>query len=64
MPYLLPLNEKWIRPAITSRAQRVTARAGDASDFSSLQARVNETETDVRRVFLACCRTLASCAKF
>jgi glutamate-ammonia-ligase adenylyltransferase len=31
----------------------VTARAGDAPDFSSLQARVKETQTEVRRVFLA-----------
>jgi [glutamine synthetase] adenylyltransferase / [glutamine synthetase]-adenylyl-L-tyrosine phosphorylase len=30
---------------------RVMARAGDAPDFSSLQARVKETETEVRRVF-------------
>jgi glutamate-ammonia-ligase adenylyltransferase len=31
--------------------QRVLARAGDAPDFSSLEARVRETETEVRRVF-------------
>jgi glutamate-ammonia-ligase adenylyltransferase len=30
---------------------RVMARAGDAPDFSSLQARVKETQTEVRRVF-------------
>jgi glutamate-ammonia-ligase adenylyltransferase len=30
---------------------RVLARAGDAPDFSSLQARVKETEGEVRRVF-------------
>jgi glutamate-ammonia-ligase adenylyltransferase len=30
---------------------RVMARAGDAPDFSSLQARVRETQTEVRRVF-------------
>jgi glutamate-ammonia-ligase adenylyltransferase len=30
---------------------RVLARAGDAPDFSSLEARVKETESDVRRVF-------------
>jgi glutamate-ammonia-ligase adenylyltransferase len=30
---------------------RVMARAGDAPDFSSLEARVRETETEVRRVF-------------
>jgi len=31
---------------------RVLARAGDAPDFSALQARVRETQTEVRRVFL------------
>jgi glutamate-ammonia-ligase adenylyltransferase len=31
---------------------RVMARAGDAPDFSSLQARVRETQSEVRRVFL------------
>jgi [glutamine synthetase] adenylyltransferase / [glutamine synthetase]-adenylyl-L-tyrosine phosphorylase len=30
---------------------RVMARAGDTPDFSSLQARVKETEAEVRRVF-------------
>jgi glutamate-ammonia-ligase adenylyltransferase len=32
---------------------RVLARAGDAPDFSSLQARVKETQAEVRRVFKA-----------
>jgi glutamate-ammonia-ligase adenylyltransferase len=32
---------------------RVLARAGDAPDFSSLEARVKETEGEVRRVFQA-----------
>jgi glutamate-ammonia-ligase adenylyltransferase len=32
---------------------RVMARAGDAPDFSSLEARVRETQTEVRRVFTA-----------
>src|SRR5665213_3459663 len=32
---------------------RVMARAGDAPDFSSLEARVRETQADVRRVFVA-----------
>jgi len=32
---------------------RVMARAGDAPDFSSLEARVKETQAEVRRVFLA-----------
>jgi glutamate-ammonia-ligase adenylyltransferase len=32
---------------------RVMARAGDAPDFSSLQARVKETQIEVRRVFKA-----------
>jgi glutamate-ammonia-ligase adenylyltransferase len=29
------------------------ARAGDAPDFSSLQARLKETQAEVRRVFKA-----------
>ena len=33
--------------------QRVMARAGDAPDFSSLEARVKETQSEVRRVFTA-----------
>jgi glutamate-ammonia-ligase adenylyltransferase len=33
--------------------QRVMARAGDAPDFSSLEARVKETQSEVRRVFRA-----------
>ena len=32
---------------------RVMARAGDAPDFSSLQARLKETQAEVRRVFKA-----------
>ena len=32
---------------------RALARAGDAPDFSSLEARVTETQTEVRRVFSA-----------
>jgi glutamate-ammonia-ligase adenylyltransferase len=32
---------------------RVLARAGDAPDFSSLEARIKETQADVRRVFQA-----------
>ena len=32
---------------------RIMARAGDAPDFSSLQARVKETQAEVRRVFRA-----------
>jgi glutamate-ammonia-ligase adenylyltransferase len=31
----------------------IMARAGDAPDFSSLQARVKETQAEVRRVFHA-----------
>jgi glutamate-ammonia-ligase adenylyltransferase len=30
---------------------RIMARAGDAPDFSSLQARVKETQAEVRRLF-------------
>ncbi|MGV7216528.1 bifunctional [glutamine synthetase] adenylyltransferase/[glutamine synthetase]-adenylyl-L-tyrosine phosphorylase [Bradyrhizobium sp. UFLA05-112] len=33
--------------------QRVMARAGDTPDFSSLEARVKETQSEVRRVFKA-----------
>lgn len=36
-----------------SDLQRVMARAGDAPDFSSLEARVKETQSEVRRVFSA-----------
>jgi len=32
---------------------RLMARAGDAPDFSSLEARVKETQAEVRRVFRA-----------
>ena len=32
---------------------RVMARAGDAPDFSALEARVRETQGEVRRVFNA-----------
>jgi glutamate-ammonia-ligase adenylyltransferase len=32
---------------------RVMARAGDTPDFSTLEARVRETQAEVRRVFLA-----------
>jgi glutamate-ammonia-ligase adenylyltransferase len=32
---------------------RVMARAGDAPDFSALEARIKETQTEVRRVFQA-----------
>jgi glutamate-ammonia-ligase adenylyltransferase len=32
---------------------RIMARAGDAPDFSSLEARVKETQAEVRRVFRA-----------
>ena len=31
--------------------RRVMARAGDAPDFSALEARVRETQGEVRRVF-------------
>jgi [glutamine synthetase] adenylyltransferase / [glutamine synthetase]-adenylyl-L-tyrosine phosphorylase len=33
--------------------QRVMARAGDTPDFSSLEARVKETQSEVRRIFKA-----------
>jgi len=31
---------------------RLMARAGDAPDFSSLQARLRETQIEVRRIFI------------
>ena len=33
--------------------RRVMARAGDAPDFSALEARLRETQSEVRRVFNA-----------
>jgi glutamate-ammonia-ligase adenylyltransferase len=32
---------------------RMMARVGDAPDFSALEARVRETQAEVRRVFLS-----------
>jgi [glutamine synthetase] adenylyltransferase / [glutamine synthetase]-adenylyl-L-tyrosine phosphorylase len=47
----LCVTEKF-RPETSGEALlRVIARAGDAPDFSSLEARVKETQTEVRRVF-------------
>jgi glutamate-ammonia-ligase adenylyltransferase len=40
------------KPEVSGEALlRVMARAGDAPDFSALEARVKETQTEVRRVF-------------
>jgi [glutamine synthetase] adenylyltransferase / [glutamine synthetase]-adenylyl-L-tyrosine phosphorylase len=47
----LCVSEKFKPETAGEDLQRVLARAGDAPDFSSLQARVRETQTEVRRVF-------------
>ena len=47
----LCVNEKFKPAASGEDLLRVLARAGDAPDFSSLEARVKETQADVRRVF-------------
>ena len=49
----LCVNDKF-RPEIAGEdLLRIMARAGDAPDFSSLEARVRETQAEVRRVFVA-----------
>jgi glutamate-ammonia-ligase adenylyltransferase len=47
----LCVTEKFKPEAAGEDLLRVMARAGDAPDFSSLEARVRETQTEVRRVF-------------
>ena len=48
----LCVNDKF-RPDIAGEdLLRIMARAGDAPDFSSLEARVRETQAEVRRVFV------------
>ena len=49
----LCVSEKFRPETAGEDLLRVMARAGDAPDFSSLQARVRETQTEVRRVFRA-----------
>jgi [glutamine synthetase] adenylyltransferase / [glutamine synthetase]-adenylyl-L-tyrosine phosphorylase len=47
----LCVNDKFNPTASGEDLLRVLARAGDAPDFSSLEARVKETQIEVRRVF-------------
>ena len=47
----LCVSEKFHPESAGEDLQRILARAGDAPDFSSLQARVKETQGEVRRVF-------------
>ena len=47
----LCVSEKFKPESAGEDLLRVLARAGDAPDFSSLEARVKETESEVRRVF-------------
>ena len=47
----LCVSERFKPAAAGEDLLRVLARAGDAPDFSSLQARVKETQSEVRRVF-------------
>jgi [glutamine synthetase] adenylyltransferase / [glutamine synthetase]-adenylyl-L-tyrosine phosphorylase len=49
----LCVDEKFNPETAGEDLLRIMARAGDAPDFSSLQARVKETQTEVRRVFRA-----------
>ena len=49
---LVHQSRKLLRGA-SSNADSLLARAGDAPDFSSLDARIKETQDDVRRVFQA-----------
>jgi glutamate-ammonia-ligase adenylyltransferase len=47
----LCVSEKFNPETAGEGLLRIMARAGDAPDFSSLEARVRETQADVRRVF-------------
>ncbi len=49
----LCVNERFNPETAGQDLLQIMARAGDAPDFSSLQARVKETQADVRRVFKA-----------
>jgi glutamate-ammonia-ligase adenylyltransferase len=49
----LCVSEKFKPETAGDNLLRLLARAGDAPDFSALQARVKETQTEVRRVFEA-----------
>jgi glutamate-ammonia-ligase adenylyltransferase len=49
----LCVSDKFNPETAGENLQRVMARAGDTPDFSTLEARVRETQAEVRRVFLA-----------
>ena len=49
----LCVTEKFNPETSGENLLRVMARAGDTPDFSTLEARVRETQAEVRRVFLA-----------
>jgi [glutamine synthetase] adenylyltransferase / [glutamine synthetase]-adenylyl-L-tyrosine phosphorylase len=49
----LCVNERFKPETAGEDLLRLMARAGDAPDFSSLQARVKETQNEVRRMFRA-----------
>jgi [glutamine synthetase] adenylyltransferase / [glutamine synthetase]-adenylyl-L-tyrosine phosphorylase len=49
----LCVSDRFVPDSAGESLLRVMARAGDAPDFSSLEARVKETEAEVRRVFRA-----------
>jgi glutamate-ammonia-ligase adenylyltransferase len=49
----LCVTERFNPETAGENLQRVMARAGDTPDFSTLEARVRETQAEVRRVFLA-----------
>jgi glutamate-ammonia-ligase adenylyltransferase len=49
----LCVTEKFNPETSGENLLRVMARAGDTPDFSTLEARVRETEAEVRRVFRA-----------
>jgi glutamate-ammonia-ligase adenylyltransferase len=48
----LCVSEKFTPTAAGDDLLRMLARAGDAPDFSALEARVRDTELDVREIFL------------
>jgi glutamate-ammonia-ligase adenylyltransferase len=48
----LCVSDKFVPETAGEDLLRVMARAGDAPDFSSLEARLRETQAEVRRVFL------------
>jgi len=49
----LCVSERFVPDSAGESLLRVLARAGDAPDFSALEARVKETQAEVRRVFRA-----------